>query len=126
MSGDLDAWAKGVERRARERAGKVLLALATDFQAEAKKDYSVPNPAPHLTPAPRGSWPRGRTWNLRDHIVIDPPSLAAITAAGEVRVGVQKNAFYGAELAKRGWKGLLDSYRKARPRLLRLRKFLGG
>lgn len=125
MAGDLSEWRRQVEQRQRQRAGQVIYALATKFQAAAKADYSVPNPAPHHTPAPKGQFPRARTFNLRDAITIDR-SLAEAVATGEVRVGVLKSAFYGAALARRGWKGLLDSYRRHRAALARLRRWLGG
>ena len=114
------------ERRLADHAGRVIYAMATAFQAEAKKDLSVPNPAPHKTPAPKGAWPRMRTGTARDGVSLDR-SLAECIATGEVRVGITKpGGVYIAALARKGWKGLKDSYLKARPRLLRLRKFLGG
>lgn len=125
MSQDLGSWSEAVQRRMRERAGKVIYALATDFQGEVKKDLSVPNPT-GATPSAPGQFPRARTFNLRDAVVVDR-TLAETIATGEVRVGVLKSAWYLLPLVRRLKRlGLADSYRKARPRLARLRKFLGG
>lgn len=107
-----------IERRAAER----LLAVAVAFQAEAKRDYSRrSNPFPHDRPAPKGQFPAGRTWNLRDSIAIDPPTVGGIVAAGlVVRVGILKGAWYGAALTARGWRGLKDTLARVRGRLAKI------
>lgn len=111
------AMVERIERRAAER----LLAVAVAFQAEAKKDYSRrSNPFPHDKPSKPGQWPAGRTWNLRDSIAVSPATVDAIMKAGEVRVGILRNAFYGAVLTARGWKGLKDTLARVRGRLARI------
>lgn len=112
------AMVERIERRAAER----LLAVAVAFQAEAKKDYSRrSNPFPHDKPSKPGQWPAGRTWNLRDSIAVDPPTVAGIVAAGlVVRVGVLRGAYYGAILTAKGWRGLKDTLARVRGRLARI------
>jgi hypothetical protein len=113
-----------VVRRARLALASRLLAAAVLLQAEAKRDYSRSNPYPHDNPAPRGEFPRGRTWNLRDSIAIVPTTPQAIAAAGQtVRVGYLPAAFYGAALANRGWKGIEDTYDRVYLQLVRI---IGG
>lgn len=112
-----------LEHTVREQLARRLLAAAAMLQSEAKRDYSSSNPAPHKTPAPRGEFPRGRTWNLRDAVEIFPRDLAEIARRGKVRVGITKNAFYGAILKQRGWKGIRDTYSRVKPALAKL---LGG
>ncbi len=108
------AWTPDPER-IRRLAGQRLMAAAVLLQAEHKRDLSrLSNPAPHRTPAPRGTWPAGRTWNLRDSVAIDPADLNEIVKSGRVRVGLLKNAFYGNVLAVKGWKGLLDTLDRVR------------
>lgn len=92
-------------KRAQEGLAKRLLMAAVVLQAQAKSDYSKSNPAP------RGQFPRGQTWNLRDSVAIQPTTIAGIIREGQtVRVGYLPAAFYGAALANRGWKGITDSY----------------
>lgn len=108
---DFDAAIDQLVKRAQEGLARRLLTAAVVLQAQAKGDYSKSNPAPHLNPAPRGQFPRGRTWNLRDSIAIQPTTIAGIIREGQtVRVGYLPAAFYGAALANRGWKGITDSY----------------
>ncbi len=114
-----DAWEKAV----RLAAAKRLLAAALHLQAEAKRDYSRSNPAPHDHPAPRGEFPKGRTWNLRDSVAVDPASLATIAKTLTVRVGWLSGAKYGFFLMQKGWKGLRDTLARTRPQLEAL---LGG
>lgn len=122
MGDDLQAAEAAMTARIQRHAAERLLAVATAFQAEAKKDYSRrSNPFPHDHPAPKGQWPAGRTWNLRDSIAIDPPTVAGIVAAGlVVRVGVLTTAHYGAILTAKGWLGLRDTLRRVRSRLARI------
>jgi hypothetical protein len=111
------------ERVIREAAAARVLAAALHFQAEAKKDLGVANPAPHDHPAARGEFPKGRTWNLRDGVVIDPPDLATVRKTLTVRVGWLKGARYGFFLWKKGWKGLADTLARVLPQL---RALMGG
>lgn len=104
-----------VLRDAQDRLARRILAAGLYLQGEAKRDYSRSNPAPHKNPAPKGEFPRGRTWNLRDSIAVQPETIRGIIAADQtVRVGYLPAAFYGAALANRGWKGILDTYTRCR------------
>lgn len=94
----------------RERAAKRILRNMLTLQAAHKKNLSVANPKPYKNPAKRGQFPKARTFNLRDAVWCDPQSLATIKATLLGRTGVLVNAFYGYELEKRGWKGLLDTH----------------
>lgn len=108
--------------RARAQLARRMLAAALLVQAEAKRDYSRgTNPAPHLNPAPPGTFPRARTFNLRDGIAINPSSPADIANAGyRVRVGYLQGAFYGAVLARKGWLGIRDTLARCRPALAKI------
>ena len=119
-----DAAFDDLKRRANDALAARLFAAAVLLQAEAKRDYSRPNPAPHDNPAPKGAFPAGRTWNLRDGIAIDAASPADVAAAGmRVRVGYLTGASYGGALARKGWLGVKDSYSRVRDRVAKL---LGG
>lgn len=121
---DTDAAFDDLKRRATEEAARRLFAAAVLLQAEAKRDYSRSNPAPHGNPAPKGEFPRGRTWNLRDGIAIDAAGPAEVAAAGlRVRVGYLTGASYGGALSRRGWLGVKDTYARVRDRVARL---MGG
>lgn len=104
-----------VMRRIRENAGRDLYRKALKVQAQHVKNLSVSNPAPHHNPAPRGEYPRGRTWNLKDAVVVSPASMNEVIQMQAVTVGVRANAFYGRVLAHRGWKGLIDTRREMGP-----------
>ncbi len=102
---------------------KRLLAGGLLLQAEAKRDLSRSNPAPHANPAPPGQFPRGRTWNLRDGVVVDPAAVDAVRRTMRVRVGLLGGAWYGEALRRRGWLGIPDTARRIAGRLKAL---LGG
>jgi hypothetical protein len=107
--------------RLREELAKRVLAAAVLLQAETKRDYSRSNPRPHNNPAPRGEFPRGRTWNLRDGIAIIPATVEGVMAeGGRVRVGYLPAAFYGVVLANKGWKGIKDTYVRVRQQLAKI------
>ena len=112
-----------VDAQLRAAAAKRLLAAALVLQAESKADYGRSNPAPHANPAPRGEFPRGRTWNLRDGVAIEPADLATVAKTLRVRVGWLSAARYGYFLQARGWKGIRDTLARTLPRL---RQVLGG
>jgi len=97
------------ERELRLHAARRLARVAVHLVAAHQKNLSVANPAPHTTPAPRGQYPRGRTFFLRANVGFAPSSLDEIARRGEVVVGVHDPAIYGLYLARRGWKGLLDT-----------------
>lgn len=106
------------QQRLSLRMAKRLLAVAITFQAEARKDYSVGNPAPHNTPAKNGEHPRLRTGNLRSGIALETTDLDRIAREKRVRVGIRKNAEYGWFLRIRGWKGLGDTLARCRTMLM--------
>jgi hypothetical protein len=109
------------KRRARQRLAERLLAAALLLQAEAKRDLSRANPAPHDSPAPQGEFPRARTFNLRDSIAVDAASPAEVEANGQrVRVGYLPGAAYGGILARKGWKGVFDTYRRVEKRIAKI------
>lgn len=121
MAGNHQRRLEELVEQARRALATRLLAAAALLQAEAKRDYSVSNPAPHDNPAPRGQFPRGRTWNLRDSIAVSPNNVPAIMANDMVvRVGYLPGAFYGAVLANRGWKGIRDTYLRVRSTLRKI------
>lgn len=91
-------------------AAKVLLRNALVLQAEHKRRLSKFNPPPHKNSSKPGEYPRARTYNLRDAVVIEPASLAIIEQTGTVRVGVQTNAPYGPILTKRGRLGIAKTH----------------
>ena len=117
---DRDHAAESLKRRLDAEMAKRLMAAALMVQAEHKRSLSVANPAPHDSPAPKGSFPAGRTWNLRDSVAVSPDTLAGVASAGSVRVGVLKGAFYGAALTNRGWLGIRDTLSRVRGRVQRM------
>lgn len=97
------------ERELRLHAARRLVRVALHVVAAHQKNLSVANPAPHKTPAPRGQYPRGRTFFLRANVGYAPTALAEIARNGEIVVGVFAPAIYGMYLRNKGWKGLLDT-----------------
>ena len=121
---DPEASFDDLKKRANDEVAKRLFAAALLLQAEAKRDYSRANPAPHASPAPKGTFPKARTFNLRDSVAIDAASPADVTAAGlRVRVGYLTGAAYGGSLVRKGWLGVKDTYDRVRDRVAKL---LGG
>lgn len=114
MSLDLRA----IEHRLRTEAARRVLAAAVTLQSLHRGDLSVGNPAPHDAPAPRGQFPRLRTGGLRANVAVEPASVAGVLAAGSCAVGYRPGGMHGAFLAAKGWKGLLDTFNRERPRLL--------
>lgn len=104
----------------RENAARLLLVAATVLQTQHMKDLNKSNPRPYLNPAPKGEFPRKRTGNLQAGILIDPPDLDQIKSTLKVRVGYSANADYGAFLAVRGWKWILDSLAACESRIVQL------
>lgn len=102
---DEDAFERELRLHAARRLARVAVHIVTAHQ----QNLSVANPTPHKTPAPRGQYPRGRTFFLRANVGYAPTSLAEIAAAGSVVVGVLEPAKYGLYLRNKGWRGLLDT-----------------
>ena len=119
---DLDGQFDDLKRRADAELARRLFAAAVLVQAEAKRDYGrAGNPAPHANPAPKGAFPAFRTLNLRDGIATDAASPADVAAAGlRVRVGYLTGAAYGGALARKGWLGVKDTYRRVERRVAQL------
>lgn len=99
------------DTRLHDRAARTLLRNALTLQAEHKRRLSIANPRPHKNSSHAGQYPKARTFNLRDAVVIEPASLDVITQSLSVRVGISISAFYGFILSERGWKGLHDTHR---------------
>lgn len=116
-TGDIvDAIEAGIER-ARDAMAKSLLKKAIKLQVRHKRNLSRANPAPYKNPAKRGEFPKARTFNLRDAVVIEPADLAAVKRQMSVRVGILTTAPYGEYLAhqrppKVSWKGIRDSHQE--------------
>jgi hypothetical protein len=106
-------------RALRIHAAKRLASAAVKLVAAHQKNLSVANPAPHATPAPKGSFPRGRTFFLRANVGFLPTSLSEIADTEGVTVGIFEPAGYGAILTRRGWLGLGDTYSRSRSEILR-------
>lgn len=109
--------AEAFEDRLSQRMARRLLAVGLAFQAEARKDLSVGNPAPHNTPAPRGEHPRLRTGNLRANVTVETTDLDRIARERKLRVGIRANAEYGHWLRLKGWLGLGDTLARCRAKL---------
>lgn len=99
------------DARMRERAAKIILRNMLTLQAAHKKKLSIANPPPkHDKPAKRGQYPKARTFNLRDCVVVEPASLTTIQYTLTGRTGILMNAMYGAILKAQGWKGIEDTH----------------
>lgn len=109
----------GFEAALRAHAARKLAAAAVKLVAAHQKNLSVANPSPHANPAPKGSFPRGRTYFLRANIGFVPSTLPQIAAAGRVTVGVFPPAEYGVILKHKGWLGLADTWSRSKRDILR-------
>jgi hypothetical protein len=112
MDSGADLWTGDELKRQLElRMAEMLLRAAITLEKESREDYAgMANPSPHKKPAPKGSFPAVRTGHLRDGIIHQPTSLAAIVADGlKIKVGYRAAAFYGIALGNRGWKWLADT-----------------
>jgi hypothetical protein len=107
----------GFEQELRLHAAKKLARVAVHIVAAHQRNLSVANPAPHKTPAPRGQYPRGRTFFLRANVGFQPTSLPDLARTLAVSVGVYEPAIYGLYLRNKGWKGLLDTIRAESARI---------
>lgn len=117
MSTGVTIDAAGLAARLRDQAARRLLAVALTFQAEARKDLSRGNPAPHRNPAPRGEFPRLRTGQGRAAVSLETADRRRIAAEGRVRVGLTPAGEHLAVLRRRGWKGLGDTLARCRAQL---------
>lgn len=89
---------------------KRLMAAALALQAEEKRSLSTANPPPHANSSKPGEYPKARTYNLRDAVAIDPPTLAGIRAGGfRVRVGYLASAWYIVPLSQRKRLNVIDT-----------------
>lgn len=104
--------------RVRREAARRLLAAAITLQSAHRVDVSVGNPSPHDNPAPRGEFPRLRTGGGRANVAIAPASIGEVAATGAVSVGHRPGGAHLMYLAGRGWRGLLDTLQRDRPRIL--------
>lgn len=102
--------AGAIIERTRTEAAKLLLRNALVLQAAHKRNLSRFNPPPHGNSSKPGEYPRARTYNLRDSVVVEPASLAIIEETGRVRVGVLMNAKYVDYLVKNGWLGIAKTH----------------
>lgn len=103
--------------RIKAEAARRLLAAALALQAAHRGDLSAGNPSPHDNPAPKGQFPRLRTGGLRAGVAIEPATVAGVVARGGVAVGYRPSAAHGIFLGGKGWKWLIDTYRREQPRL---------
>jgi len=109
-----------LDRIKREQA-KRLLAAAVLLQAEHKRDLSRSNPFPHDNPSIPGEYPKGRTWNLRDSVAVEPTTVEGVMRNGwRVRVGYLKGAWYIEALRKIGRLTVVDTANRIRDRLQRI------
>jgi len=114
MAFDADA----IVQRVRREAARRLLAAAITLQSAYRADVSVGNPAPHDHPPPKGAFPALRTGGGRANVAVTPASIGEVMAAGSVSVGHRENGKHLYFLAGKGWKGMLDTYKRERPKLL--------
>lgn len=91
-------------------AAKVLLRNALVLQAEHKRRLSKFNPRPFRNSSKPGEYPRARTYNLRDAVVIEPSSLSIIEQTGSVSVGVLTGAKYVEWLVQSGRLGIRKTH----------------
>lgn len=106
-----------VKQDIRTELAKRLIAAAIMLQQAEVQNLATANPPPHNNPAPRGQYPRGRTWNLRSNVVFAPSTIPEVADSLSIQVGYRQRAFYGAVLGKRGWKWLADTAVMLRPRI---------
>lgn len=108
-------------RRLREldlEIARRILAAALLLQAEHKRDLSTANPPPHLNSSKPGQYPKARTYNLRDAVVVEPRSPAAIADNRlRAKVGYLVSADYILALTNRKRKNVEDTAERIRPRL---------
>ncbi len=126
MSTDVQVDAEGLEARLRARAAEILLRNALALQKAHFAALSIANPYPHHTPAQRGEYPRYRTGFGRSQIAVIPIQPEEIARTLQIQVGVRMPAAYMYFLSRRGWKGLLDTYRAIKPQLLQMSNGGGG
>lgn len=120
MSTDVTADPGGLEARIRARAAEILLRNALLLQKTHYANLSIANPYPHHTPAQRGEYPRYRTGFGRSQIAVIPVQPEEIARTLQVQVGVRMPAAYMFFLSRKGWKGLLDTYRAIKPQLIQV------
>lgn len=105
----------------REEIARRMLAASIELINAHKINLNVSNPygaKPHYqNPAKIGQFPHKRTGALQRGVIREPNSQAEVAKTLRLRVGLAKSVFYGAILADRGWKGLLDTLATVRPRL---------
>lgn len=112
-------------RAMREEIARRLLAAASTLVTEHKTKLNISNPYTrgprggrvYTNPAAKGDWPHKRTGNLQRNVIYEPRSPSEVARTLRVRVGLMPPAFYGASLADRGWKGLLDTLATCKDRL---------
>lgn len=117
MADGVDWDVEDFEQQLRLRMAELLARAAVHVVTAHQKNLSVANPAPHTAPAPRGQFPRGRTFFLRANVGFEPQSVAAIARVGRVTVGVHEPAAYGLFLQRKGWLGLSDTVAREQPAL---------
>ncbi len=86
-----------------------LLNAAEAIQVQHVWNLSEPNPRPFLAPAPIGDFPRRRSGNLQGAVSIEPETVEEIAERGFVRIFYADRGYYGAILAAKGWKGIMDT-----------------
>ncbi len=116
MAFDTDA----IVQRIRAEAARRLLAAAVTLQSAYRADVSKGNPAPHDNPAPKGAFPRLRTGGGRANVAVVPASISEVMASGVVSVGHREAGKHLFFLAGKGWKGILDTLARERPKIQRI------
>lgn len=109
----------------RQEIARRLIAAGLTLVAAHKMNLNVVNPRTrgprggvvYASPAHVGDWPHKRTGNLQRNVIIEPSNPNEVARTLRLRVGLTPPAFYGVALAKRGWKGLLDTFRTVRGRI---------
>ena len=113
---DLTAEAEG---QLRADVAKRLLAAAYFVAQEHKQDLSrLTNPAPHKTPAPRGTWPAVRTGFGRSQVTVEDVSLEDLARRLRIRIGIRTPGKYLVFLAGKGWKGLVETATRVKAQAL--------
>jgi hypothetical protein len=115
-------WNNDIIRQIYEEGATRLLAASKVLQNEDRSRRGIVNPAPrYRSPAPRGQYPHLRRNRLRAGIIGEPQTIREIVSAGlRVRVGYMLHVKYGADLEKKGWKGIRDTAADIEPQLLEI------
>lgn len=107
-------------RRVEIEAARRLLAAAITLQTDHRQDLSIGNPAPHKNPAPKGEFPRLRTGGGRAGVQFSPSTVEEVRQRRAVAVGFRPGAMHLLFLGGKGWKWLVTTYERVKPKIDRI------